>query len=82
VISSNQTSAISAADLPPPSQQKRASWPFAATLVCASLLGIALAFCVRTALPAFALDGEFFSSSVVCSNANSTASQQAARTGD
>jgi flagellar biosynthesis protein FliR len=63
------------------SPQQRAPWPFAATLVCASLLGIVLAFCARTVLPAWALDGEFFPSSV-CSSGNSAASPQAARTGD
>jgi hypothetical protein len=79
VISSNQTSATTAASLPS-SQQQRA--PFAGTLVCASLLGIALAFCARTMLPAWALDGEFFPSSVVCSSGNSVGSPEAARTGD
>jgi hypothetical protein len=81
VTSSNQTSATSAADLPSSSQQKRKPWPFAATLACASLLGIALAFGARTMLPAWALDGEFFPSSI-CSSGNSSASLQAARTGD
>jgi hypothetical protein len=57
------------------------AWPFAATLVCASLLGVGLAFCVRTMLPAFAFDGELFPSSV-CSDENSPASPQDARTGD
>jgi hypothetical protein len=82
VSSSNQTSATTAASLLSSSQAKRAPWPFAATLVWASLLGIALAFCARMMLPAWALDGEFFPSSVVCSSGNSEASPQAARTGD
>lgn len=78
MISLNQTSATTVADLSSP-QQKQTSWPFAATLVCASLLGIiALAFCARTMLPAWALDGEYLSPSVICSSANS----QTARTGD
>jgi hypothetical protein len=64
------------------SPQQRAPWPFAATLVCASLLGIVLAFCAHTMLPAWALDGEFFPLSVVCSSGNSAASPQAVRTGD
>ena len=58
--SSNQTSAAIAASLPSSPQRKRTAWPFAATLVCASLLGIGLAFCVRTMLPAWALDGGLF----------------------
>jgi hypothetical protein len=81
VSSSNQTSATSAADLPSPSRQQRAPLPFAATLIGASLLGIALAFCARTMLPAWALDGEFLTS-VVCSSEKSAASPQGARTGD
>jgi hypothetical protein len=64
------------------SQQQRAPWPFAATLLGASLLGIVLAFCARTMLPAWALDGEFFPSSVVCSRGDSAASPEAVRTGD
>lgn len=76
-----QTSAISATGLSSSSHQKRASWPFAATLVCASLLGIALAFGVRTMLPAFALDGDLIAS-VVCSSENSAAAPPVARTVD
>ena len=43
-----------------------------------------LAFCARTMLPAWALDGggAFFLTNVVCSSGNSPASSQAARTGD
>jgi hypothetical protein len=82
VIGSNQTTATTEADLPSSSQRQRAQLPFAATLACASLLGIALAFCARTMLPAWALDGEFFPSSVVCSSGNSAASPEVARTGD
>jgi len=82
VSSSNQNSATTAVSPPSSPQQKRAPWPFAATLLCASLLGIALAFCARTVLPAWALDGEFFLTSVVCLSGNSAASPQAARTGD
>jgi len=74
--------ATTAASPPSSSQQKRAPWPFAATLVCASLLGIALAFCARTMLPAWALDGDFFLTGVVCSSESSPASPQAARTGE
>jgi hypothetical protein len=77
----NQTSATTAAGLPSSSRQQRAPWPFAATLLCASLLGIALAFCARTMLPAFALDREFLTS-VVCSSEKSAVSPQGARTGD
>jgi len=61
---------------------QEAAAPFAATLVCASLLGIGLAFCARTMLPAWSLDGGLFLPSVVCSSGNSPASPQAARTGD
>jgi hypothetical protein len=50
--------------------------------MCASLLGIGLAFCVRTMMPAWALDGGLFLTGVVCSSGNSPASPQAARTGD
>jgi len=78
VSSSNQTSAATAASLPSSPQRKRTAWPFAATLVCASLLGIGLAFCARTMLPAWALDGGLFLPSVVCSSGD----PQAARTGD
>jgi hypothetical protein len=48
VSSSNQNSATTAVSPPSSPQQKRAPWPFAATLLCASLLGIALALCART----------------------------------
>jgi hypothetical protein len=51
-------------------------------LVCASLLGVALAFGARAMLPAWVLDGEFFASSVVCSSGDAAASPQAARRGD
>jgi hypothetical protein len=71
-----------AASLPSSPQRKRTAWPFAATLICASLLGVGLAFCVRTMLPAWSLDGGLFLPSVVCSSENSPASPQAARTGD
>jgi hypothetical protein len=81
---SNQTSAATAAGLPSSSQRKRTAWPFAATLMCASLLGVGLAFCARTMLPASGLDGgsAFFLSNVICSSGSSPDSPQAARTGD
>jgi hypothetical protein len=82
VSSSNQTSAVTVASLPSPLQRKRAAWPLATTLMCASLLGIGLAFCVRTMLPAWSLDGGLFLPSVVCSSGNSPVSPQVARTGD
>jgi len=77
-------SAISAAGLQSSPQRKRAGWPFAATLVCASLLGIGLAYCARTLLPEWGLDGgsAFFLPNVVCSSGDSSPSLQAARTGE
>jgi hypothetical protein len=71
-----------AASLPSSPQQKRTAWPFAATLVCSSLLGIGLAFCARTMLPAWALDEGLFLTNVICSSGNSSTSPQATRTGD
>ncbi len=53
--SSNQ---IAAASLQPSPQRRRVAWPFAATMLCASLLGIGLAYCVRTlSIPVWGLDG-------------------------
>jgi hypothetical protein len=77
-------SATSAAGVPSSPQEKRTALPFAAMIVCASLLGVGLAVCVRTMLPAWALDGSsaFFLSNVVCSSSNSSPSPQAARPGD
>ena len=82
--SPNQMSAISAASLQSSPQGKRAAWPFAATLMCASLLGIGLAYCTRTLLPEWGLDGAsaFFSPNVVCSSENSSPSPQTTRTGE
>ena len=81
--SPNQISAITPASLQS-SPQRRAAWPFAATLVCASLLGIGLAYCARTLLPAWELDGggAFFLSNIVCSSGNSSTPPQATRTGE
>jgi hypothetical protein len=81
VSSGDQTSAATAGGLP---QRKRTAWPFAATLMCASLLGIGLAFCARTMLPAWAIDGSSASllTSAICSSGGSAESPQAARTGD
>jgi hypothetical protein len=75
------TTADSLSSLP---QRKRTAWPFAAMLMCASLLGIGLAFCARTMVPAWALDGSSASllTSVICSSSNSANPQHAAHTGD
>jgi hypothetical protein len=56
-----------------PKRRQAAAWPFAATLVCASLLGIGLAYGVRTLLPEWTLEGgiaAFLPDDVVCSNGN------------
>jgi len=84
VSSPNQMSAISAASLQSSPPRRRAAWPLAATLVCASLLGIGLAYCAHTLLPEWGLDGAsaFFLPSVVCSSGNSSTSPQATRTGE
>jgi hypothetical protein len=75
VSSSNQLSAVATASLQPSPQGRRAIWPFAAMLVCASLLGIGLAYGVRTLLPGWTLEGGIASllpNDVVCSNGNSS----------
>jgi hypothetical protein len=56
------------------------TWPFAATMLCASLLGIGLAYCTRTLLPAWGLDGmSLLPTDVVCSDGNSSASPRTVR---
>jgi hypothetical protein len=64
-----------AASLQPSPQRRRVAWPFVATMLCASLLGIGLAYCARTLLPAWGIDGgiaSFLPSGVVCSSGNSS----------
>ena len=77
-------SAVAVASLQSSPQRKRAAWPFAATMLCASLLGIGLAYCARTMLPAWELDGASaaFLPNVVCSSGNSSTSPQTTRKGD
>jgi hypothetical protein len=52
------------------------AWPFAATMLCASLLGIGLAYCVRAlSIPVWGLDGgsaSLLPGDVVCANGNSS----------
>ncbi|KRR00773.1 hypothetical protein [Bradyrhizobium valentinum] len=82
VSSSNQMSAIAAASLQPSQQRRRVAWPFAATMLSASLLGIGLAFCARALLPAWGIEGAsafFLPNDVVCSNGNSSTSPQTTR---
>jgi len=82
VSSSNQISAAAAADLQPSPQRRRVAWPFAATILGAALLGIALAFCARTLSPAWGLDGDIASilqSDVICSGERSSTLPQTAR---
>jgi hypothetical protein len=65
---------MTTASLQPSPHRRRSAWPFAATIVCASLLGIGLAYGVRTLLPGWTLDGSiasFLPNDVVCSNGNS-----------
>ena len=49
-----------------------------------TLLGIGLAYCARTLLPEWGLDGgsAFFLPNVVCSSGDSSPSLQTARTGE
>jgi hypothetical protein len=71
-----------AAGLQPSPQRRRVTWPFAATMLCASLLGIGLAYCARTLLPAWGLDGgiaSFLPADAVCSSGNSSTSPQTTR---
>jgi hypothetical protein len=74
--SSNQISAITAAGLQPSPQRRRVAWPFAATMLGASLLGIGLAYCVRTlSIPVWGLDGggaSLLPGDVVCASENSS----------
>jgi hypothetical protein len=70
-----------AASLQPSPQRRRVAWPFVATMLCASLLGIGLAYCARTLLPAWGLDGgiaSFLPSGVVCSSENPSKSPETA----
>jgi hypothetical protein len=82
VFSSKQVSAVAAVRLQASSQGKRAAWPFAATILCAALLGIGLAFCARTLSPAWGLDGgiaAFLQGDVICSSGRSSTPPQTAR---
>jgi hypothetical protein len=76
VSSPNQISAVTAASLPPSPQRRRVAWPFAATMLCASLLGIGLAYCVRTlSIPVWGFDGgaaSLLPGDVVCASENSS----------
>src|SRR5205814_952711 len=64
--------------------RRRVTWPFAATMLCASLLGIGLAYCARAlSIPVWGLDGggaSLLPADVVCSSGNSSTSPQTTRT--
>ena len=73
--SPNQISAVTVASPQPSPQRRRVTWPFAATMLGASLLGIGLAYCVRTlSIPVWGFDGggaSLLPGDVVCATENS-----------
>ena len=71
----NQISAVTAASPQHSPQRRRVAWPFAATMLCASLLGIGLAYCVRTlSIPVWGFYGgaSLLPGDVVCASENSS----------